>query len=317
MPELLTPKTRNTVVWCLGDGKPGHDSQVRGLIASLGERRRLDVRFLQAPSVWAAGRGFFGSRFPPGEGLPDPQIIVAAGHSTHAAALAARRARGGRLVVLMRPTLPLSWFDLCLIPEHDLLQSPAGRIDDHVVLTRGVLNGVRPARQKIDGRGLVLLGGPSRHHGWDDNSVIEQVLAVSQADRAVHWTLSTSRRTPTSVLDALNHSFLSNLEIVPCQQTPSGWVAQQLATSRTVFVTEDSVSMIYESLSAGADVGLLRVPRRRVSRVIQGVDRLISERAVIPFEQWQEHRFAQRRPIVLQEADRCAQIVCERLLNAA
>ncbi|MGE0375829.1 MAG: mitochondrial fission ELM1 family protein [Planctomycetaceae bacterium] len=307
----------STVVWCLTDGKPGHENQSRGLIAALGARRPLDVHFIAAPSVWCASRDYFGNRFPVGDGLPCPRTILAAGHSTHAAAIAARRVRGGRLVVLMRPSLPLSWFDLCLIPEHDLPQSASDDVISNVVRTRGVLNSVRPALRKDDRRGLLLIGGPSKHHDWDEQSMLQQIEAVARSDDSIGWTLTTSRRTPASLLRALQETPLENLQVMPCEKTPSGWVAAQLAAARTAFVTEDSVSMVYESLSAGADVGLLSVPRRRTSRVIRGVDRLIEQRAVIPFDDWRDHRFEHRQPVVLQEADRCAGIVSERLLNAA
>jgi hypothetical protein len=40
-------------------------------------------------------------------------------------------------------------------------------------------------------------------------------------------------------------------------------------------VTEDSVSMIYKALTAGAATGLLAVPRRRLGRVGTGLHRLV------------------------------------------
>ncbi|MBX3440111.1 MAG: mitochondrial fission ELM1 family protein, partial [Planctomycetaceae bacterium] len=267
--------TVTTVVWWLTDGKPGHENQSRGLIASLEKRRPLDVHLIPTCSAWAAGRDFLGNRFPPGEVLPSPDLILAAGHSTHAAALAARRARGGRLVVLMRPTLPLSWFDLCLIPEHDLQQASPAQRAGNVIGTRGVLNKIQPAEQPNRSRGLLLVGGPSKHHDWDQASVVRQITQIVASTPGIPWTLTTSRRTPAAFLEALALPSLGQLQVIPESQTQPGWVAAQLAASGIVFVTEDSVSMVYESLSAGANVGLLQLPRRRTSRVVRGIDRLV------------------------------------------
>ncbi len=322
----------NRVVWCLTDGKPGHENQTRGLIASLRQRCPLDVHFIPALPAQRAALGWLRGRFSPDGSLPPPHLIIAAGHSTHLAALAARRAHGGRLLVLMRPSLPRGWFDLCLIPEHDLpVPSSTGNdktevttnVADtnvaitNVISTRGVLNVVRPSSRQDDRRGLLLIGGPSKHHNWDERATTSHVLEIMRGEPAIEWTLTTSRRTPPSIVRRLQQQPIENLHLIPFEETQPGWVPAQLAAARTVFVSEDSVSMVYEALSAAADVGLLPVPRRRASRVIRGIDRLVEEQAVIPFDKWRTHRFEQREPVVLQEADRCARIVCERLLDAA
>ena len=72
--------------------------------------------------------------------LPTPDLLLGAGHHTHLSLLAARRIRGGKVVVLMRPSLPPGLFDLCLIPEHD---APPAR--PNVLATRGALNRIQPA----------------------------------------------------------------------------------------------------------------------------------------------------------------------------
>src|SRR5690606_16948988 len=86
------------VVWCLADGRSGHRRQIEGLVAQLEHRRQLhvcwiDVTLLDRRQTLS---DLFRRRFPAGETLPDPQLIVAAGHATHLPSLAARRARGGR-----------------------------------------------------------------------------------------------------------------------------------------------------------------------------------------------------------------------------
>ncbi len=307
----------SSVVWCVTDGKPGHESQLRGLVSALERRRVVDVHWLNAPTRWKNWRDWMTGHSSLGQSLPSPNLIIAAGHATHSAALSVRRTFGGRVVLLMRPSLPTQWFDLCLIPEHDLDRGSPATDSENVILTCGVLNTVRSESRTNASRGLLLIGGPSKHHDWHDQSMCNQVLDVVRSSPGLRWTLTTSRRTPESFLPRVSASRFPNLSVVPASETASGWVAARLLESKTVFVSEDSVSMVYEALSANADVGLLQVPRRRTSRVIRGVDRLAESRHVIPFEQWKIDRFAHREPCVLQEADRCAEIVCTRLLDAA
>ena len=139
--------------WWLRDSRPGHDSQVRGLVDALARDVDLAVIEIAVPPL---RRLLFGAD--PCAGLLPPDLLLAAGHATHLPLLLARRRHGGRSVVLMRPSLPLSWFDLCLVPEHDGV-----RPGEHVELTHGVVNAVQPGPTERDGTGLLLV---AYQHGW-------------------------------------------------------------------------------------------------------------------------------------------------------
>jgi hypothetical protein len=271
-----------TVLWAYTDGKAGHENQTRGLVQALAQTGAVDVHWMKpargAP-LWLAGlRG----RYPAGAGLPDPDLHIGAGHATHLALLLARRARGGRCVVLMKPSLPRGWFDLCVVPEHDQV-TPAA----NVLVTRGALTAVTPGGGGDPAAGLLLIGGPSRHHAWSDRALAAQVAAIVQRAAATHWTLTTSRRTPPPTLALLRAIRASNLVIVPFADTDRHWLPAQLARAATVWVSEDSVSMVYEALTAGAATGLLAVPRRRASRIGRAMDNLVRDKLVLDFSAWQ------------------------------
>jgi uncharacterized protein len=301
------------VVWRLSDGKPGHDNQSRGLIRALGRLTALECHELYGRD---AGRRALwptlASWFRPGQDLPDPALLIGAGHATHLPMLAARMARGGRAVVLMKPSLPLCWFDLCLIPEHD--RPP---LRDNVLLTQGVLNTVRASDCAKPGIGLILVGGPSSHHRWDGPALVRMVRAILDADPMVAWRIADSRRTPACTRDLLRAIPLStgaapNCAFVPHEETGPEWPSTALAEAGTVWVTEDSVSMVYEALSAGAATGLLPVPRRRSSRPSRGVDALLASGQVTAFERWAEGAALPRLAVPLNEAERCARSILAR-----
>lgn len=300
---------RSRVIWRFVDAKPGHEGQSEGLANALAERFAVQVHTLASPPALRAAGYWFGRRFPPASAYPDPDLLVGAGHATHLPMLAARRARGGRIVVLMRPSLPCSWFDLCLIPEHDR-PDPAA----NVLSTRGALNRITETGPKEPGLGLILIGGPSAHYGWDEGRLAEQVRAVAAGD-ARHWRLTTSRRTPGSTVQRLRNLGLSNLEVVPAEQTGPNWLPRQLARVPVAWVTVDSVSMVYEALTAGAACGLLQVPARRASRVAHGVHRLVADGWVTPFEAWHPGGALQPPPPGFNEARRCARWIHEHLLG--
>ena len=293
------------IVWRLVDGRPGHENQTRGLVQALAARCPVEVRDLAAPAAWQAAAWWARSRFPPGEGLPDPDLILGAGHATHLPMLAARRARGGRTVVLMRPSLPARWFDLVVVPRHDDLTGP------DVIRTLGALNPVRPG-EKQAGTGLLLVGGPSRHVEWHSEAVLDQVREIVRAVPETRWRLVTSRRTPPGFAAAARALFPgSGLEVVEPHAVDADWLPAALAVAPVAWVTADSVSMLYESLSAGAATGLIEVPARGRSRLQQGVAELIREGRVVSFSAWRAGVPLQSGP-PLAEADRVAGIIQAR-----
>jgi mitochondrial fission protein ELM1 len=296
-----------TIIWRIHDAKPGHANQTRGLVKALAARTEIESHDIPAPTRWQSWRWWFTRQFPPGKLLPKPDLILGAGHGTHVVTLAARAAFGGKAIVLMKPSLPLRLFDMCVVPEHD-----AVRAVENLIVTRGVLNVVEPSQSQQPTRGLILIGGPSSAYGWNSEQMLEQVVAAVSGQPQVHWTLTTSRRTPADFLGLVCSYRLPNLAIVPCEQTGPGWVPNELTRSAQVWVTEDSVSMVYEALTSGAAVGLLEVPCNRPGRVTAGVKELVKHGWVTPFATWQPHTALPQPPSTLHEAARCASIVCER-----
>lgn len=299
------------IIWRLTDGKPGHEKQTLGLAHALLRKRPGECIDLSAPARGASLLHWMQGRFPTGNGLPAPDIILAAGHATHFALLAARRAFGGKFggkaVVLMKPSLPLSLFDLCVIPEHD---NPPAR--DNVIPIRGVLNDVQTSTTASPEQGLMLIGGISSHYRWDDAAVAAAVTAIARATPQIAWQLTTSRRTPSTFLDSLPQPLPANLRLTPHRETAPGWLEQALAQASQVWVTEDSVSMLYEALTAGAGVGLLRLSEPKGTRVRRGVEKLIADGWVTPFEAWQTGHALKPHAQSFNEAERISSLIIEK-----
>ena len=235
-------------------------------------------------------------------GLPKPDFIIAAGHATHLALLCLARKHHAKSIVLMRPSLPLRCFDLCIAPHHDFPKKPTRK---NLILTRGAINRVHASDSPKTGK-LILIGGPSKTHGWDGEAMLDMLAKITVGDG---WQLTDSRRTPNGFLDQARVR-LEGLEIFSCQQTPPDWLPSKLREADEVWVSEDSVSMIYEALSSGARVGLLSAPRFNPnSRVLRGIDELVEAGYLTPFSAWQRTGQLRPAPEALNEAERCAGIV--------
>ncbi len=285
------------------DGKPGHRSQAEGLSFALARLREA--------VCWEhniAEKSTFPQMDEP------PKLVVSVGRHCAADALRYAKRFGAKKVALMNP----GWwkrrqFDLCVVPKHDdLMEGP------RIITTDGALNAVsaRPDDAPM-GQGLILIGGPSAHHGWDGARMLAQLRSVLENSPGVSsFQATSSRRTPPETVAALRQLALDSgtrFNFTPADETPRGWVPRQLGQCGTCWVTEDSVSMVYEALSAGAAVGLLEVPLagRQPGRVARGVRALVARGMVAAFKDWQAGQALVRHE-PLREAERVAQAILEK-----
>jgi hypothetical protein len=297
------------IIWQVKDGKRGHENQSGGLIRALKKLHNADCVELPLDFYHASWpRAIFG-KLPNTEQLPSPDLIIGCGSRTHSTLLSAGRTTGAPTILIMAPPRGLSGlFSLCIIPEHD------SRSGKNIIVTKGAMNLIQANKAKERDCGLILIGGPSQHHDWDSAQLLEQIDAALAASPGIDWVATTSRRTPPQTTKSLTERAGDRLKLVPCEETDVDWLRKQLSRACYVWVTEDSVSMVYEALSSGAKVGLLPIPRKKQSsRVLKSVDQLKSEGTVLPFQANTCDLATFSAPPRLNEAERVAQIVAERL----
>ena len=298
--------TKLLTLWLLGDGKPGHENQSLGLADALARRVPCEVHRVSLAGI----RGIvtrIKTALRTCQDLPSPDLIIGAGHASHFTLLWLTRKHRAKSIVLMRPSLPMGLFDLCIVPAHDFGN---GCNRENVIITQGALNRVTPPSNSVRDGKMILIGGPSTSHGWNGEALLKALVEITTDGS---WQLTDSRRTPAGFTDEIRRK-LPGIEVFPHQQTTPEWLPGKLAAVREVWVTEDSVSMIYESLSSGALIGLLPVPRKTDgSRVIRGLERLVAGGYLTNFSAWEDSRELKAPPETLREADRCADEILKRL----
>ena len=206
-----------------------------------------------------------------------PDWIVGVGSHSHLRVWLLQRCfPHSQSMILMKPSLPLRCFDAVIAPQHDGLK-PSKR----VLCTQGVLNPLQDEQRHQTGRILIAIGGSSKRHKFDSKMVLAQIQHIIMNHPQAQIVLTTSRRTPVDFLTQL-HAQVSavQLAVYPVEQTPQGWIFEQMQLVEAFWVTEDSVSMLYEGLSAGCRVGVLAVTRLKQDRVTRGVDELLQQQAI-------------------------------------
>lgn len=293
-------------VWRFCDGKAGHERQTAGLVAALARRRAIAVREIAVAPIAAPWWHWLRRSWPEPPAGSTPALLVGAGRACQWPLLAARRCFGGRIIYCMKPGLPVSCFDLCLIPQHD-----NARVGPHVEPTFGVLNDIALAAPHAGDLTLIMIGGPSRHHDWDDAAVLRQIARILD-QRAGAVVITDSRRTPPSMQTALQRLARDNISYQPGTTSPPAWLAAKLAAAREAWVTADSVSMVFEALTAGVGVGLIDVPVRRRDRIARLGESLVHHGQVTAFRAWQQGEPLSPPQPPINEAARCADLVLSR-----
>jgi hypothetical protein len=199
--------------------------------------------------------------------------------------------------------LPICFFDAIICPKHDQLNDST-----KVLSTFGPINKINKdlANDTTQAKtiNLILIGGLSKHYHFDVSNIAEQIKSICTENPTEQWLLSNSPRTPLTMIDTLNKLNLDNLSIHDYKQNTMGSIQETLLKTKFTWVTPDSMSMIFEALTARSQVGLLDCKPKKITRIVKQVDNLIDQGYVISFKQ-RAVTEAQKNDF-LWEADRAA-----------
>lgn len=289
----------------VSDGKAGHRSQAIGLFKAMQRQSTQDITFeeisIEKLAIFSLGMGVFKKSVQNVEHVPD-YILGVGSHTQLRVLLLGKVYKNAKTVILMKPNFPFSWFDFAVIPEHDEVQA-----SDRVIVTQGALNPIVNEQRHQQNRILIALGGSSKRHQWNDQKVLTAIQNIVQNVTHSHpgaeIILTTSRRTANDFLAQLEqHDFAEKLHIFPVEQTPQGWIFEEMQLAEAVWVTEDSVSMIYEALTAGCKVGVIMIDRLKEDRITQSIDQAVVKKLIATQVHLSQLPIAQ----TFKEADRVA-----------
>ena len=250
------------VIWRFTDGKAGHDKQSLALVESLmnqTECRLYDFNVQSQPNP-ILNIIFKNYKLP--EGITKPDIAIGAGHKTHLHLLAVKRCLNTKIVVIMKPSFPLIFFDLCIIPKHDGIKNCT-----NVINTQSSLVSFDSNLKKKENIGLILIGGPSKHYFWDSRLVLQEICKISKKFKFRRLLLTTSRRTPFDFVGELDKLNIYNIRVYEYSQIKGDWLDKHINKVKNIWVTNDSYSMITEALASGADVDIIDLKAKQDSKL--------------------------------------------------
>ncbi len=302
------------------DGRPGHEKQSKGILQALQAKIEIETREIVVKKMFPFALLKFILHFFHLGSIKDlswsvfdgADMLLGTGSKTHLPMLFCKKRYGIPAVTCMSPNIFFrDSFDLCFVPVHDGLAERG-----NVVHTVGAPNCSTDQGQHNDASGLVLLGGvDAKSHNWDSDEIAGMVRQIVTRETTKHWTISSSPRTPAAMADLMEGLCLefSHVRFFDYRKTEPGWIESQYAKSGYVWVTSDSISMVYEALSAGCKVGVLPMRwRDGNSKFKRNEDILLQKGLVVSFFAWKQGTATWSENIGLNEAHRCAERILEK-----
>jgi len=311
----MKKSTKNVMV--VVDGRPGHEKQSFGIVQALENRTAVKTTVIDISKrgFWAQLISYIQLLFSPGSAdlaLPEHvDLVIGTGTRTHSTVLNIKKQFQIPAITCMTPGLHLrNFFDICFVPEHDGV-----RKRNNYFFTCGAPNNCVNRKQHDQERGLILLGGVDENsHTWDSKAIEIKIAKIISRQIGMHWVISSSPRTPQVTVNGIRKIInnADNVIFFDYKETHKGWIEEQYNQCATVWVTSDSISMLYEALSSGCRVNMIQMPwKNSSSKFKRNEDLLIEKSLVIPFSSWE--RGINEQPVVsqLNEAQRCADYILQ------
>ena len=249
-PRLLKDWKVTMHIVYVSDGKAGHRSQALGLFKAMQRQYTSTVTFQEISiddlPIGTLLSGLFRHQV---AGVDQaPNYIFGVGSHTHFRVwLLGQVYKQAKTVILMKPSLPVAWFDYSVIPEHDGMAA-----SKKILITQGALNPIVDEGRHQMGRVLIALGGSSKRHQWNAAKVLQAIEQIVEQNPNSEIILTTSRRTPKVFLAELKQ--LKNIEkvqIFPVEDTPQGWLFAFLQKSNLAECLQLGKSVLFQySLTA-------------------------------------------------------------------
>jgi len=305
-------------VVCLLDGKPGHEKQSLGIIQAL--RKQIPIKVTEIKigrrSLWDFFWGMVCLDMPSFISLQpeveNPDFLIGTGSRTHLSTLLYKKKYHIPAVTCMVPDqIYRSRFDICFAPVHDGFKQKG-----NIITTVGPPNCSIDRGIHKEKNGLILLGGiDSKSHSWNSRDIVEKVKNIIQREPETEWLISSSPRTPDDTILKFEEISLHhpNVFFYNYKDTQPGWVEQQYDNAVVVWVTADSVSMMFEALTAGCKVGVIPVDwKKKINKFEKSVAFLVDNNFVLPYEEWLGGKGDWLEHDALNEAQKCADIIITR-----
>ena len=257
------------IIWRLVDGKAGHDKQSLALVENLKNKTSCKIFNINIQNITNPFLAIIFKKYNLDKLLTKPDIAIGAGHKTHLYLLAIKRCFDAKIIVILKPSLPFKFFDLCVIPKHDGVKRKKNIINIQTALVN-----FNSSMKKKENVALFLIGGPSKHYYWNTKLILEKIKNISKQYEFKRLLLTTSRRTPVNFVNEFNNLKIKNVKLYEHKKIDNDWLDKNITKVKNVWVTNDSYSMLIEAIASGANTNILDLEIKKKSKLSEEIEKI-------------------------------------------
>ena len=275
------------ILW-IKDGKIGHEKQVKTLLDELSkiidinvvEKEYIIGPFQRAFDIFDYAIGLAGDTkapYPPHK-QKNIDLIIGAGSNVNVEILNIKYwlkkwfNKDVLAVSILVPNYFKENFDIVCAPKHDRHKLA---IKHDVIFFEGSL--AKVSTVDVDENiGLIAIGGKNKHYLFNIEKILEQIEFAVSLYPSKTWHIFPSRRTPENMLKKLRNITKTNNKIL----VSKAGFDEILARASIKIITQDSMNMVYESLSTKGSTLLFNMKYLKKNKVINQMNELLHNKQV-------------------------------------
>jgi mitochondrial fission protein ELM1 len=278
------------ILW-ISDGKKGHEKQVEILLNEISKTENITVNkeiilinklsqileLLIYSTSQLFGNLLLSKKKFSAYKKNKTDIVIGAGSSIHIRMLLIKNYvlnKGGSIkaISILAPNLYKSKFDIICSPSHD---SKKLSNTNKAIYFEGSL--AKVSTRKVDKNiGFIGIGGINKHFIFDQDAIMQQIKFLIGLYPQKKWFIFTTRRTPNEMIHEVTELSSNNNNLIMSDDNYD----EIIEKASIKVVTQDSVNMVYESLSTKGQTILFNMKYIKVNKIVNQINLLLSNKYV-------------------------------------
>ena len=278
------------ILW-ISDGKKGHEKQVEILLNEISKTENIEIKKeiiqlsklsqLLELAIYSTsllfGNLFLSKRKFSAYKKNKINIVIGAGSSIHIRMLLiksylSQKDTSIKAISILAPNLFKNQFDIICSPTHDIKKLSK---TNKVIYFEGSLAKVSSS-ETDESIGFIGIGGINKHYIFDQEAIMLQIEFLLGLYPQKKWFLFTTRRTPNEMIDRVNKVASENNNLVIAHDNYD----EIIEKASVKVVTQDSMNMVYESLSTKGQTFLFNMKRIKVNKIVNQIGLLLKNKQV-------------------------------------
>jgi mitochondrial fission protein ELM1 len=177
-----------------------------------------------------------------------------------------------KTISILTPNLYKNQFDFICSPTHDKKKLSRA---NKVIYFEGSL--AKVSTNEVDeGIGFIGIGGINKHYLFDQDAIMHQIEFLLSLYPQKKWFLFTTRRTPNEMSKKVSNLASKNNNLIIADDNYDGIIEK----ASIKVVTQDSVNMVYESLSTKGQTFLFNMKYIKINKIVNQMNLLLSNKQV-------------------------------------